>query len=203
MNNVSQAQVDQLLAELMQDKNKMLELLHGNGIKVGNSLSSKVVQTAFLKAIKDSDIFRQQVTAALIEKVQPKNFVDNSQYLNYDDAEPWLGGTPGAGSTTTAAPAPKKSFFGSIFTPELIQTGIKTGLDKISTDSAAKARSQSEQNALELERLRLQQIQAQTAGGGKTAGSMSTGAKVGLIAGGIAVVGTIIWLVVRARKKRA
>lgn len=202
MNNVSQAHVDVLLADFMQDKKKMLDLLHKNGIKVGNTLSLKVVQTAFLKAIKDSDHFRQQVTAAL---TQHSNFVDNMQYLNETgtDAEPWLGGTPTTTSTTTTSTTKTKSFFGSIFTPELIQSGIKTGLEKISADSTAKARQQSEQNALELERIRLEQINAQANANKNKPAGMSTGLKVGLIVGGIAVVGTVIWLVVRARKKRA
>lgn len=200
-----QSKFDQLLADFIHSqKQQVRNLLKINGVLVPMSMSNRDVDIAFLTAIRDSPNFRSQVATALEShyKTKTSDFVDNSQYLNAVDAEPWLGGTT---TTTTTAPTPtpkKTSFFGSIFTPELVSTGIKTGLDTLSTTTKAKADAASQQNALELERIKLQQIQAQgDANKAGAASGMSTGAKIAIWIGGILVVGTVAWLVYRNMKK--
>lgn len=194
-------QYEKLLATFMHEhRDKAVKLLMLNGVRIQSSMTPEQVDIAFLKAIKDNDNFRSQVSQMLYE-MQYHTFVDNSKYLNaVTDPEPWLGGsTTTTGSTATTTP--KKSFLGSIFTPELIQSGIKTGLDSLSTSQQAKANAQSEANALELERIRLAQIQAENEKSKLNPNNLSTGAKLGIGLGVAAVAGIIIYMVMKAKKK--
>lgn len=110
-----------------------------------------------------------------------------------------------AASTPTPAPVAKSSFWstlGSVANKDTLTALLNTGLGAVSTSLTAKANKGSEERALELERLRLQQIQAQKdlkATPGSPVSGMPKWAKVSLVIGGVALVGTVIYLV--ARKK--
>lgn len=89
------------------------------------------------------------------------------------------------------------SALGSIFTPKVLQQGVTTGLQAYSTSLTAAANKTSEQNALQLEQLKL--AQAQVAAQAPSSG-LSTGWKIA-IGGTIAAI-VIIGVAVFVRKKR-
>ncbi len=196
-------------------------LLSNNGVNT-DGMSDKNAQIAFLKAIKDSEPFRQSASAFMADLVQTQatfiaqpllgfvnqpqlNYVDNA-HLNETGPSNESGfdyTAPATTSTPTTTEKTKSSFWstlGGLASKENLQSLFNTGLNVTSTSLQNKANKESEERALELERLRLQQIQAQKelsqSGGGS---KMSTGAIIGIVAGGLLVVGLVIWAV---RKKR-
>lgn len=193
--------IRQLLAVYLNDNIKAaISLLNVNGVDIPGSAPKSTVTVAFLKAITDSAQFRNQASTALTNYVQSMNqsngFIPAFRNAVSEDPEPWLGQ---AYTPEDAAPPAKKSIWdtlGGVFTPDVIKSGINTGLGAVSTSIQSKANSKSEQNALELERLRLAQIQAGNESGA-SAGGMSSGAKIGIAVGAIAVVGIIIFMVAK------
>lgn len=216
-------QMDVLLADMLQnDMAGIRGLLTNNGIIDVSSFSDKDTKLAFLKAIKDSASFRSDLANYLTAKVQGKqNFIRQPMAMDFVD-QPKLGfvstddiSTAGSASTaatpavgtytapTTTTTTQKSSFWstlGGLASKENLQSLFNTGLNVASTSLQNKANKESEERALELERLRLEQINAQkelAASGGLKKG-LSTGAWIGIGLGGVALIVTIILL---TRKK--
>ncbi len=173
--------------------------------------SASTALTKFVQSITDKSNFVDNLGFCFVDNVDTRTGVDNLSFVNNDDHLNTIGIAPttinpnyASGVTSTTAPSTtttKTGFWsslGNIFTPEVIQTGVKTGLGALSTKLQSDANASSEANALRLEELRLQQMQAQ-AEINKTspASKMSTGAKVAIGVGVAALVGTVIWLAVR------
>jgi len=208
---INQQQVEELLADfLFNNKPKAVELLNLNGVIVSNSTPIEAVQIAFLKAMMDSPNFRNQASAVLYDHLQ------RSSHYNYVDQFYGLFGTEDiqdspttTKSTSTATTSTEKKsglggFLGQIFTPDVIKTGINTGLTILSNKSSQAAADSSQQAALEAQRNQLAIIQAQAeAAKTQPKKGMSTGAIIGITVGSLAVVGTLIWLVVKMKKRRS
>lgn len=102
-----------------------------------------------------------------------------------------------ATNNTATTNTTKTSFWdklGSAFTADTIKTVVNTGLGAVSTKLQSNANTKSEENALELERIRLAQIEAQNAGKGIVTG-LSTGAIVAIGLAGLLIIGLIIYAV--------
>lgn len=247
-NQIPQSQLDKLLAYVMDQRtDNVRELLARNGYAQAQSLTKDQLSTAFLKALKDSETFRSDVSAyltGLVQEISTSNlsFVGQPErttmsmvgqpgennlnaegnksphgskklsatgYLNEvgDAGAGWSADASGKITTNAAPPttAGGSGFFktlGSLVNKDTLTSLFNTGLTAVSTKLQSNAAKSSEQNALELERIRLQQIQAQAtlaAQGGGTKSGLSTGAIVGIAIGGVALLGTIIYL---ATKKK-
>lgn len=218
-NQLSSKSMDQILADVMQNNTADLRaLLTNNGVINASSLSDDDVRLAFLKAIKDSASFRSDLSSYLADLVQSKaSFVNQPQLnctgmqsfvdepmLNFVNADSLEDAAMGATSTTTTTTTKSSGGFwdslGSLASKENLQSLFNTGLGAASASLQNKANKSSEERALELERLRLQQIQAQTqltAAGGVKKG-LSAGAWIGIGVGAVVLITVIILL---TRKK--
>lgn len=124
-----------------------------------------------------------------------------------DAGEGWTADT----STGTKTPTPTSSTsggsfwntLGSVVNKDTLTSLFNTGLGAVSTSLQAKANKDSEERALELERIRLQQIQAQkdlkeAAGGDTPKDSGLPGwAVASIVVGGLAIVGTVVYLIAK------
>jgi hypothetical protein len=160
-----------LLASFLANRKKdAIRLLQVNGVSILPVASDKAVQKAYLKGITQSEAFRSHLTQLLTDYTHSlpadnsmQGFVVNKQYQNLFDASD----VAGTGTTTSTTPTTTNSgggFWGSlksIFTPDVIGAGIKTGLNAINTKITSDANQSSANAALEAERLRLAQIQAE------------------------------------------
>lgn len=169
-------------------KKEVIKLLSVNGISLPPLASDKAVAIAFLKANKDNETFRNQASQLLSMYVQSmpdntiKTYVTGKKYHNtigvdeeyIDPTQPWLGTIPintgSSGATTNTASSNSGSsssgggFWSSlknVFTPDVLATGIKTGLNALNTSITSKANQTSEQNALEAQQKQLELLQAQ------------------------------------------
>lgn len=224
-----QKRIREILAyTIKNDEAGVKQLLAKNGFDASR-LNTPALHIAYLKAIKDSPVFRSQVAQAMVGSVhairtnskvsvtpmslnfinqpqlniafvpepqlgfvdqgqigfvnQPQlgfvdqgqlgfvktkgkknlNIIDTAEALN-DYSTPSL--TPSTINTTPVAPAPASSggfwdTLGGLASKDNLNKLFNTGLDTLSTSLKNSSNSTSEQNALEVERLRLQQIQAQ------------------------------------------
>lgn len=195
---------DLLGAFLNNNQAEAIRLLQINGIDISKSASTKTVYTAFLKGLKDNEPFRNQVSQILASRVVKNQMGFIAQpMLNLFGEEEVQSMQPAAQPAGKEDSGSFWSSLGKVFSPDLIQAGIKTGLNSISTSMQAKANSSSEQNALELERLRLQQIQAQTEAN-KAKGASEGFPTWGKVVLGIVGVGALVTIVVViVRKKKA
>lgn len=215
-NTIPKKQMDNIIAEVMQNHVADIRgLLTFNGVVDASGFGDDDTRIAFLKAMKDSASFRTDLAGYMSNLVQTKaSFVGQPQ-LDYV-AEPMAGfvNQPMLGfgpisdepaATTTTTPAKSGGGFwgalGGLASKDNLQSLFNTGLGAASNALQNKANKDSEERALELERLRLQQIQAQkdlaAAGGGVSKG-LSTGAWIGIGIGAVVLI-TVIVLV--ARKK--
>jgi len=216
-NTIPKKQMDVVLADMMKnDLAGIRGLLVNNGISGAVSFNDKDSKIAFLKAIKDSASFRNDLSTYLTNKLQGKHsfirqpmaqdFVDQPtlSFVSTDDIATAGSATePATGTVGTTTTTQKSSFWstlGGLASKENLQSLFNTGLNVASTSLQNKANKESEERALELERLRLEQIQAQkdlAASGGLKKG-LSTGAWIGIGAG---VVGLTVLIIVLIRKK--
>lgn len=211
-------------------KSDAIKLLQLNGINIENGASLKKVTAAFLQAIYSSDSFRGQASRALSEyALSGSKSFSGRQYRNATDDDPFgfnsmidtdysgetsspsSNSTTATNSTTSGTTSSSSSSGGSfwdtlggIFSKDVIQTGIKTGLGALSTNISSNANNTSQQNALAIEQAKLAQIQAAAAlkatpdGSGGATG-LSTGWKIAIGVVGLAIITTLI--IVIARKK--
>lgn len=219
------------------DKKGVKDLLAKNGFDASN-LNTDDLHIAFLKAIKDSPVFRNQVADKLAESVKKiktrsksgitamsLNFVNQPQLqfvnqpqlgfvtepqldLGFDTTAALSDYTAPSLIVTPAAPAPTPTpassggfwdSLSSLANKDNLNKLFNTGLDTLSTSLKNSSNSSSEQNALELERLRLQQIQAQNALADKQ--GMPTWAVVSIVVVALGLVGTGIYFAVKKKGK--
>lgn len=215
-NTIPKKQMDIVLADMMQnDVAGIRSLLTNNGIVDASAFGDKDVKIAFLKAIKDSASFRNDLSTYLTDKMQGKhNFVKQDLARDFID-QPKLNAfgddfaptsTPTSNATTTTTPKSSSGFWstlGGLASKENLQSLFNTGLNVASTSLQNKANKESEERALELERIRLEQIQAQkelAESGGKKKG-LSTGAWIAIGVGGLALIITIV-IIARPKNKQ-
>jgi hypothetical protein len=214
---IPQNQMDILLAEVLTNNiEDVRQLLVSNGVAGAESMGKTDLKIAFLKAIKDSASFRDSASRFLSSLVQSQANFTGAGNLNfgigiYDDpTDPIPTESNPTATTPVVKPAASTGSFwntlGGVANQDNLNKLFSTGLDTLSTSLKSKANKASEERALELERIRLEQIQAQkdlvSAGGkvpGTTSTGLSTGAKVGIGIGGAVLLGVIIYLVVRKK----
>jgi hypothetical protein len=215
-----QNQMDQLIASALHDHlSEVRQLLSSNGVSGADKMSDRQVRIAFLKAIKDSTSFRDSASRFLSSLVQT-NFA-GSKSLNFQDdfniddpADPVPGDsnpivvtppktTTTSTSTPTASGSTSASFWQTLGNQQNLNKLIGTGLDTMSTVLKNKANQQSEQNALELERLRLEQVYAQQQVNNGSSilpdSGLSTGAVIGISLGAALLIGVVIYFAVRKK----
>lgn len=138
----SQAQLDQILGVVVYDHtDDVKQMLRDNGISLPENVSQNEVTVAFLKAIKDSEPFRNYLSDYLTGMVQyeaEKSFVSQpGQYYNATETE-------------------KKSAFSQLFTGDNLSNLFNTGLTVLSTKLTEKSKAESEKRVLEAKQLELQ-----------------------------------------------
>jgi hypothetical protein len=206
--------MDELVAYVITNRvDDVRQLLTRNGFADAPALATEDVQVAFLKAIKDSASFRDDVSeylSALVQDMSSENasFVQqpNLNLFGADDIST-MNTTAGAGSTTPTTTTTQKSSFwstlGGVASKENLSKLFNTGLDTLSTKLKNDANKASEERALELERLRLQQLQTQkeiTGSGGAPTKKGMPGWAIGLIVvGGLGLVGTVLYFALRKK----
>jgi len=200
--------MDRLLSTVLKNHTEEVRaLLINNGITGADGMGKADLQIAFLKAVKDSASFRADASRFLTSLVQAQSANFSGSYLNLgiwegeDDIPADNNPIPTKAATDTKA---KSSFWDSlagVASTDNLNKLFGTGLDTLSNSLKAKANRQSEERALELERLRLEQLNVQKdiqSGGGILPGSgMSLGAKIAIGVGVAGVVGIIIYLAVK------
>lgn len=216
-NEIPKKQLDLFIADMLDNHiEDVRQLLNNNGVPA-NGLSKADLQIAFLKAVKDSESFRGEASRYMASLAQAKsNFtgVQNKTMLGFGDPDDWnVSGGDGvtayqAAATGVAAPATSTgstssfwSTLGGVANQQNLNNLFGTGLDVLSTKLKSDANKGSEERALELERLRLQQIYAtgdvQARNAALPNKGLSTGAIIGISLGGVAVIGLIVYLAVK------
>ncbi len=166
--------VRMLLAEFLgNNKGAAIRLLKVHGIDMPAFSTNHNVRVAFIKALKDSESFRMDASrllAASIDSRGAANFIGQpGAYLNETgDSEPWYGDLKPTSTTTTTSSTTTQSSsggfwssLGKVFTPEIIQKGINTGLDSLNAKIQSDANKVGEQNAIAYEAEKTRQLQAQ------------------------------------------
>ncbi len=215
--------MDEILAEITTKRvGDIRTLLNNNGVNA-NDYTDNQVRIAFLKALKDSATFRNNVSAYLADYVQSnhsfvsqpamQNFMENPQQNFVDQPQLGFSSTFLASANTSITNAAEEekeeaktgtfwSSLGGLASKENLQTLFNTGLNAASAALTSKANQASEERALELERIRLQQLQTQ-----KEMGLNADGSKKGIsalgwvgIALGTGLLITGIVLIVKKKK---
>jgi hypothetical protein len=181
---------------VVRQRDKIIALLKKHGVTVDASNSDDELIVALLQAIKHSQRFRQDLKTLLVQ-VTPGNtqnftgednffFTGESKFFNADSGD-------SGGSSTSSS----KTALGSFLSGNLDKI-LGTGLDTISSTLKAKADQKLADKALAIEAEKTKQaaLAAQQSNRSTTAG-LSTGAKVAIGVGAAAVIGLIIYLVVK------
>lgn len=218
---LSKRKMDEVVAFVLTNRmGDVQQLLARNGVST-EGMNPAALQVAFLKAVKDSQAFRDDVSGYLSALVQDQaSFVSQPQlgfveepYLNtvtLADMAKEAAKSSSSGAAAGAAGSTSKTTTGSSFwsslgglaSTENLNKLFNTGLDTLSNKLKNDSNKSSEERALELERLRLQQLQAQTDLKKVDGQNKKTlpGWGIALIAvGGLVVVGTVIYLAVRKK----
>lgn len=121
-----------LLAGFFRDrKDQAVALLQQSGVAISNTAPAKVVQTAWLKAIKDSASFRASAASALTgyvttvkSKFKSNNFVGNERMKYYNDVTDVFGGQidPGSSSVTVNVDQANAAIDASDDSPDAVAT---------------------------------------------------------------------------------
>lgn len=220
VNNVSA-----LLAHFLKNnESTAIKMLEVYGVSMPVFATSGQVRVAFLKAIKDNEAFRADASKMLSSTIptrpnkkefvnQPAvalDFISQPAFHNFSEGDVWnapADSTTGStsGSSGSSSGGGFWSTLGGIFSKEVIQKGINTGLDALSSKLQANANKTTEKNALALEAERLKQLQTQLeierARANQPLGAgMPTWAKWAIGVGVAAIL--LISVVVIVRKKR-
>lgn len=216
-NTIPKKRMDEVLGYVVSKRmDDVRQLLIQNGVQGAASFNDQQLRMAFIKAIKDSGSFRTNLASYLTTLVQEKSsesfvqqpglqFVqqpglDFVQQPTLDFVAASAIGSAGAAATTTTTPtttANKSSFWntlGGLASKDNLQTLFNTGLTVAASSLTSKANKESEERALQLEAIRLQQIQAQKELAATEKKGLSTGAWIGIVLGVGAIVTTIILL---------
>lgn len=171
----SQQDFEKLLAEFMRSQPDMVYLLNNSGVYVPKDTPMKDVQISFLRAIKDSTRFRESVADYMARSIAQNklSFAGAADaYLNFDIASATGSTTINpnytTGGTSTGTPSSSSSssssgggFWSTLFSGQNVSNLLNTGLTAVSTSLTSKANKESEQRALESQRLQIEALQAQ------------------------------------------
>jgi hypothetical protein len=192
--------VESLGVMVVEDKPSLLDILQRNGSLVTDESSESEILDASLKAIKDNKNFRQDITDYLSIALKSEDDGANSSFSN-------KGGTGWAKVKTGLG-----SFAKQLFSKENVTAGIGIGMTYLGTRLNTNASKTSNQQAIDYEkakaeasaqetkRLETEGVLAQmksavTTPDGKTKGWVLPVA----IIGGVAVIGTILFFVLRKK----
>jgi len=198
---------------IAKNKGKVISLLKKYGVAVDNSYSDDELIVGVLQAVRSGNArFKKDLAILLGEGVSMNftaeqgseffSFVDSS-FLNNDGAFTGINATSIASQyDTTASTAKEKTAVGSLLSDKNFLSGVlNTGLTTLSSSLTNKSNQKLANTALQIEAERTKQAALIAAGGG-AAGlgvkpGLSTGAKVAIGVGVLAIVGVIIYVVVK------
>jgi hypothetical protein len=205
--------VESLGVMVVEDKPALLDILQRNGSLVTDESSEAEILDASLKSIKDSKNFRQDIADYLSIALQSEDDGENSSFVN-KKGEGWAK----VGSSLKGLFAKKKdgSAFGNtlrnIFSKENIQTGVGIGMGYLGARLNSNATKSSNQQAIDYERVKaeasaqetkrleaegiLAQMKSTVVG---TDGKTKKWVLPVAIIGGVAVIGTILFFVLRKK----
>jgi hypothetical protein len=195
------ADIDNVLGYMFTYRiNEIRSLLSRNGVNTAG-MGTAEVQLAFLKAVQDSPSFRLdagKAIASVLKNSSSKISSMKPNYLNVVTTADELATQQGDSVASTTAAAPVKTSIWDSLKGAANTTNISnlfnTGLETLSTKLKNNANSASEERALEIERIRLAQIQAQNEA---PKAAMPTWAIVAVV--GVVVVGG--FLIIKKSKK--
>lgn len=221
--------MDEVVAFAMtKDVEGIRAMLIRNGVNASN-YTTQQVQIAFLKAIKDSQSFRDDLSSYMANTVQ-KSFVSQPQlgyvsepvngFVNEPmlnavttlsdissgiEDRPAVSSTPSITTSSATSTTTKTSFWdtlGSLASKDNLQSLFNTGLTATSAALQNKANKDSEERALELERIKLEQIQAQKDLEAQKAnsGGMPTWGWVLIILGGVGLLVFVLFKIFGKKK---
>jgi hypothetical protein len=153
MNQVSTQQLiditrNSLVVMIKEKKSDVIAIARKNGIDIPQDINNDELFAVVIKAMKDSVSFRKDIAKALKSTASEySNYVDENLYAN-------------AQSTTTKKPY-EETFFGSVFTKERLGQIVDTGVALYSSTLANKQQRQGEQNAINYELAKAQNVQLQ------------------------------------------
>jgi hypothetical protein len=216
-NNISQKKLDELLGYVVNETpGDVRDLLRQNGYTGVDDLKGNDLSIAFLKAIKDNGVFRNEVADYLTGMVQHEtsngrmNFVSSkSAGSNFNAVTGGMsdfsayGGSSDASTSSTTTPAPSTggSFWSNLGSSQNINTVLSSGLNVLSTSLVNKSNKASEERALQAKALDLQIAQTNAAAKTQAASSGKGMPGWGWALIGLAVVGGIVAIVLVKRKK--
>ena len=192
--------VESLGVMVVEDKPSLLDILQKNGSLVTDESSESEILDASLKAIKDNKNFRKDIQDYLSIALQSEDDSENSSFSNAK-GDGWKNLKKGLGS-----------FAKTLFSKENVTAGIGLGMGYLGTRLNANASKSSNQQAIDYERakaeasaqetkrletegLLAQMKSSVTTPDGKTKGWVLPVA----IIGGVAVIGTILYFVLRKK----
>lgn len=203
------------------EKNRkgVVALLNKHGVNIGSNYTNQELIVGLLQAMKSNDRFKKELAALLSQTAteHKSSFAEGNfcftagnffaanglNFSNGDEAgihspDEELGISNNSSSAPTSTPDKKKS---GVFSAANLNALFNTGLDTLSTILKNKSNQKLAQTAKEIEEEKTKQAALAGVGGGiGTKSGLSTGAKVGIALGIVAVVGTIVYLVVKKKK---
>ena len=192
--------VESLGVMVVEDKPALLDILQRNGSLVTDESSEAEILDASIKAIKDNKNFRQDITDYLSIALQSVDDDANSSFSN-KDGQGWKAVKDGF-----------KKFGKTLFSDENVKAGIGLGMGYLSTRLNANAQKGSNQQAIDYERVKAEAIAQETKrleAEGVLAQLKSTVTTPDgktkkwvlpvAIIGGVAVIGTILYFVLRKK----
>lgn len=195
---------------IAKNRAKVIALLKKYGVAIDSSYSDSEVIIAVLHAVRSDKKgrFKKDLSEILKDTASSMNFTaeDGQEFFNYVSVPeitnpttvPVMGTVTGANTSPTTKP---KSAFGSALASNLGNI-FSTGLNVLSSSLTNKSNQKLADTALAIEAEKTKQAALNAQGGGAGgAGAqpsgLSTGAKIGIGVGVAAVVGLIIYLVVK------
>lgn len=193
-------------------RNKLVALLKKHGVSADTSTDDKLI-VATLAAMRDSGRFRDDLREVLTKTTTEtvgftaeynSFFFTGTKFFNweasYNDLSNQLAGSSTAPASTSTS---TKSTAGQLLSdPKLIGSILNTGLTTLSNSLTAKSNQKLADTTLQIEAEKTKQAALLAQGGGAAAnnpGGLSTGAIIGITLGSLALVGVVIWLVVRKK----
>lgn len=195
---------------IVKHKDKIIALLKKYGIAMDGRSDDDLI-VAIMIGIRDNARFRKDLQGVLANTTK-ETVGFTAEYNTFfftggPDFFNAIGDMPSSAysweAPATATPATKsKSAVGQLLSdPKLLGSILDKGLDTLSNSLTNKSNQKLADTALQIEAEKTKQAALLAAGGGtgSAAGGLSTGAKIGIGLGVVAVVATIIWLVVRKK----
>jgi hypothetical protein len=213
---VADVMVESIGVMVAEDREALIDILKRNGVMISDSPSDEELLDVSLKALKDSINFRKDIQDYLVDSVENAED-ETSNFVN------GKGGTSKVGTWLKGAFGKKEGgsavgnfFRNSLFTKENLSAAVGLGLGYAGTRLQSNAQKSSNQQAIDFEKAKAEAAMAEAKrletegllaqmGFGKEGGGGADGGKkkwilpVAII-GGVAVVGTILYFVLRKRQ---